>query len=140
MVDVYRQTERGRVRTADSLPIVCRLRLREFCFKLIMVFSSQYISAPERQLASDQLPSGLRFSATGTVVGGAECSWVHPTHSSVGPALRRLHERAGLSMREDRPFIGLPLVADRWWSFSLGSIDGAHELRGPAQRGGARAS
>ena len=45
-------------------------------------------------------------------MGGAECSWVHPTHSSVGPALRRLHERAGLSMREDRPFIGLALVPD----------------------------
>ena len=67
---------------------------------------------PERQLASDQLASGLQFSASGVVVGGTECSWVHPTHSSVGPALRRLHERAGLAMREDRPFIGLALVPD----------------------------
>ena len=67
---------------------------------------------PERQLASDQLPSGLQFSTTGTVVGGSECSWVHPTHLSVGPALRRLHECAGLAMREGRPFIGLTLVPD----------------------------
>ena len=67
---------------------------------------------PERQLASSELQSGLQFSPSGSIVGGRESAWVHPTHSSVGPALRRLHERAGLSMREDRPFSGFALVPD----------------------------